>query len=119
MGQAAASPSAQIVCPSICLVISCNSKNHYLKHIDFSVVSLPNFKPVHHVNQPRGTFPAGSALSAALMLIKLGQPENGLDYISGIIHDDDCSCSESALLIPQRVEVHKHLLADLLWEETD
>ena len=88
------------------------------KHVDLGVVCLSDLEASHHVREPTGALPAGRALAAALVLVELGQPENALDDVGLLVHHDHRRSAQTALQLPQRVEVHQHILAELLWQET-
>ena len=81
IGQAAASPSAQIVWPSICRV-TCSS-------VSISAGSArPSHHAVHHPHHPAGALAARRALAAALVLVELRQPRDRLDDVGGLVHHD-------------------------------
>lgn len=81
------------------------------QHVDFSVISVADLEALHCVCQPGGSFSAGRALTAALMLVELGKTEDALYYIGLVVHHDHCCCSQSALQLTESVKVHQHVLA--------
>ena len=81
-GQAAASPSAQMVWPSISLVTSSSMSIS-------STVRVALDHALHHPPHPAGAFAARRALAAALMLVELRQPRDRLDDVGRLVHDDD------------------------------
>ena len=64
IGQAAASPSAQIVWPSTCLVTSSSS-------VDLVDARVARHHALHHAPHPAGALAARRALAAALVLVEL------------------------------------------------
>jgi hypothetical protein len=87
------------------------------QHVDLGVVSLANFHALERVGQPAGSLAARSALSAALVLVELAQPQDRLDDVGRIVHHDHRRCPQPALQLPQGVEVHQHILAELLGQQ--
>ena len=83
MGQAAASPRAQIVRPSICLLKihsdelreGCEWTTWYLrelkKHVNLALMTTSLDETVHHVHHPGGTLSARCALTARFVLVEL------------------------------------------------
>ena len=89
------------------------------EHVDLSIGSLALLHPLQNINKPISTLSAGSALTARLMGIKLGQPQNCLNRIHLSIHDNNRSSAKSTLFAHQRVKVHKSILALLLGKHSD
>jgi hypothetical protein len=79
MGQAAASPRAQIVRPSTCLLqrtVSlgkvCSDNLRELKeHINLASMSAAFHHTIHHVHHPRRALSAGRALPTRFMFVEL------------------------------------------------
>ena len=104
IGQAAASPSAQMVWPSISLLTSCSRSISR-----FSASPLRHAR--HHPPHPAGAFAAGRALAAAFMLVEIGQPRDRLDHVGGLVHHDHRRGAEAGLHRLQAVEIHQHVVA--------
>lgn len=75
--------------------------------------------PRHHVGHPGRALTAGRALSTRLMLVKLGEPGDGLDHIRRFVHDDDGTRAEAGAKVLERVIVHKGDLAVGLGHDGD
>ena len=88
------------------------------EHVNLGVVGLSDLEAFEGVSEPAGPLAAGSALSAALVLVELAQPQDSLDDIGRLIHDNDCSCPQTGLKLPKSVKVHQHVLAKLLRQES-
>lgn len=85
MGQAAASPSAQIVRPSTCFLLDIgvrygkrgdymeNDVRELKKHINFALVPAAFNESIHHVHHPSGSLSARRALSARFVFVELQQ----------------------------------------------
>ena len=84
MGHAAASPNAQIVRPSTCLLYTViiisigrgkkkggRDARQLQKHVDLALVSTALDKTVHHVHHPCGAFSAWRALATRLVFVEL------------------------------------------------
>ncbi len=104
-GQAAASPSAQMVWPSI----SQETSSSMSISLD---LGLALDHALHHPPHPAGAFAAGRALAAALVLVEFRQPRDRLDDVGRLVHDDDrggaeagfdlaCSASKSISTVSQ------------------
>ena len=52
------------------------------------------------------------------MLVELWQPQNGLDHVCLLVHDDYCCCSQTTLKFSQSIEVHQNILAKFLWQKS-
>ena len=105
IGQAAASPSAQIVWPSTWRV-TCSS-------VSISSTSArPSHHALHHPPHPAGAFAARRALAAAFMLVELRQPRDRLDDVGRFVHHDHRRGAEARFHVAQAVEIHQHGVAD-------
>jgi hypothetical protein len=98
-GHAAASPNAQIVCPSICFVNSHNisislscARPTTKRSIIFSNPVVPSRQGVHW--------------AARLVHVELGETGDGADDVGLLVHDDDSASTESGSEVAERVEVH-------------
>ena len=100
IGQAAASPSAQIVWPSICLVTSSSMSISRF-------CARPSAMRVEHAPHPAGALAAGRALAAALVLVEIGDAGDRPDDVGRLVHDDHGRGAEARLQVAQRVEVHR------------
>jgi len=89
------------------------------EHVDLGVVGLSDLEASHHVCEPAGPLPAGRALAAALVLVELGQSEDALDDVGLLVHHDHRRSAQTALQLPQRVEVHQDVFAELFGQEAD
>ena len=82
IGQAAASPSAQMVWPSTCLVTSSS----------LSIVATsasPSRSRSIIAPHPAGALAARGALAAALMLVEIADAADRADDVGRLVHDDD------------------------------
>ena len=59
------------------------------QHINFVRFRITGHQPLHHTHHPACAFTARRALSAAFMLVKLGQSPNSFDHIRRLIHHND------------------------------
>ena len=84
------------------------------KSINFSVVSISSFQSFHDVSKPGSSFSARSTLSTTFMLIELGEPKNGLNNISLIIHNNNRRSPKPTFQLPQIIKIHKHILTQPL-----
>ena len=66
----------------------------------------------HHGVHPVASFAAGGALSARLVLVKEGQPGDGLDHVGLLVHDDDGGGAKAGLGGHKRVKVHEDVVAN-------
>ena len=66
----------------------------------------------HHGVHPVAPFAAGGALSARLVLVKEGQPGDGLDHVGLLVHDDDGGGAKAGLGGHKRVEVHQNVVTN-------
>ena len=90
IGHAAASPSAQIVWPSICLVTS-SSRSISLD------LGPALHHALHHAPHPAGALAARRALAAALVHVELRQARDRLDDVGRLVHDDHRRGAEAGL----------------------
>jgi len=101
--------------PSSCITKSANSValnlvGELLKHVDLSEIGISKLHSLKHVYHPAGTLSAWGALSTTLMLVELGKSQNSVNNISLIIHNNDCSSSQSTSSVFQIIEVHEGLI---------
>ena len=82
-----------------------------LQHVDFSKVGVSHFHAFKHVNHPAGTLAARCALTAGLVLVELGQSEDGVNHIGLVIHYNHSCSSKIRAAVFQVVEVHDCLFA--------
>ncbi len=103
IGQAAASPSAQIVWPSICLVTSSSMS------ISRLCGARRRTMPLHDAPHPARAFAAGRALAAALVLVEVARAARWrLHDVGGLVHDDDGGGAERRICgFAQAVEIHR------------
>ena len=102
IGQAAASPSAQMVWPSTCLVTSSSLSM-------LADVGVAFAQPLHHAPHPAGAFAARRALAAALMLVEIGDAADRADDVGRLVHDDDRRGAEAGAERLQPVEIHRRV----------
>src|SRR3546814_20028424 len=62
---------------------------HFLKQVDLVKLRVPGAKPLHHPPHPAHALAAGSALTAAFMLVERYNPVDRADTVGGLVHDDD------------------------------
>ena len=101
-GQAAASPSAQIVWPSIW-------GGDLEQHVDLALVRPAFRHPRHDAPQPAGAFAAWRALAAALVPVEIRDAGDGADDVGRLVHHDDRRRAEARLKVLQRVEIHRRV----------
>ena len=53
------------------------------------------------------------------MLIKLTQPQDRLDNVSFLVHNDNSSCSQTTFKLSQSIEVHQYVVTEELWQQSD
>ena len=101
IGQAAASPSAQMVWPSTCLVTS-----RTCRCLDAGVALA---QPLHRPPHPAGALAARRALAAALMLVEIADAADRLHDVGRLVHDDHRRGAEAGAEVLQPVEVHRRV----------
>ena len=89
IGHAAASPSAQMVWPSTCLVTS-------KQHVDLALVGAAVRHPGQHPPHPADALAARRALAAALVLVEIGDARDRPDDVGRLVHHDDRGGAETA-----------------------
>ena len=99
-GQAAPSPKAQMVWPSIWVVTS-------QQHVDFADSRVPDGHAVEHPPHPAHAFAARRALAAALVLVEIGNARHRFDDVVGLVHDDHRGGAERRFLVAAAVEIHQ------------
>ena len=102
IGQAAASPSAQMVWPSTCLVTSSSLSMSRDLGVAFA-------QPLHHPPHPAGALAARRALAAALMLVEIADAADRADDVGRLVHDDHRRGAEAGAERLQPVEVHRRV----------
>ena len=78
----------------------------FINHVNLSIVGFTNQKPLHYIDQPSGPFSTRSALTTALVLVKLAQSQDRIDNISALVHHNNCSRSKPTLDVPKGIKVH-------------
>ena len=81
IGQAAASPSAQIVWPSI-------SRRDFEQHVDLALLRAAFRHAGTDAPHPARALAAGRALAAALVLVEIADAGDRADDIRRLVHDD-------------------------------
>ena len=71
--------------------VTLNLVGELLKHVNLSEVGISELHALEHVHHPACALTARCALAATLVLVELGQAQNGVDHISLIVHHDDSS----------------------------
>mgnify|MGYP003694638719 CR=1 FL=1 len=105
-GQAAPSPNAQMVWPSIL-------RGHVLQQIDLALCR-PRRAPCGAACATSSrTLPTGRALTAALVLVEVGDAADGGDDIGRLIHHDHGRRAHPRLELGQGVEIERQVLADV------
>ena len=94
--------------------VSINLERELFEHIDLSKVSVSELHALEEIDHPASSLTAWSALSATLVLVELGEAENGVDDIGLFVHDDDGGGAETRLASLEVVEVHDGLRAVLV-----
>jgi len=99
--------------------VTFNLVGELLKHINLSEIGVSEFHALKHVDHPASALTAWSALTAGLVLVELGQTENGVNDISLVVHDNDGGSTETRTSVLEIIEVHDGLLALLLDQHWD
>jgi len=99
--------------------VALNLLSELPQHVDLSVLGFSNLHSFEGVSQPSSSLPTWSALPTTLMLVEFAQPQDGLDHISGFIHNYNCRSAQSTLELPQGVEVHEHIITEILWQQSN
>jgi len=79
---------------------------NFEQHVNFVVRALALDHPLHHAPHPTGTFTARRTLTAAFVLIEVGQTGNRFDDVGGVVHHDHGSCTQRGANFTQTVKVH-------------
>ena len=87
------------------------------QHVDLLEPRVPGPHPLHQRVEPARPLPAGRALPARLVLVKVRQPRDRVDDVGRLVHDDDRGRAEPRLRLLERVKVHEHVVADVLRQE--
>jgi len=87
------------------------------EHVDLALARLAALQALHDLRGPLAALAAGGALSAALVLVELGQAGDGAHDVGGLVHDDDGGRAETRLGVFERVKVHDLVVADVLRED--
>src|SRR5688500_207418 len=61
---------------------------HFEQEIVLLLLGLATHHARQHTPHPARAFAARRALTAALLLIEVRQPGDGLDHVRGLVHDD-------------------------------
>ena len=90
---------------------------HLLQHVDLVDFRAALHHPPHHPVHPAHALAAGGALAAALVLVELRQAGDRLDDVGGLVHHDHARRAQARLVLAQRVEIHQHVVADMLGQQ--
>ena len=77
-----------------------------LEHVDLLELCVADNHAIHDGREPRTSLATGSALAAALVLVKLAQSRDCCDDIGALVHHDHGSGSESRFDVSQSIKVH-------------
>ena len=94
--------------------VTLDLEGEFLEHIDLSEVCVTLLNTCEHVNHPSSTLAAGCALTAALVHVELSQTKDSVNYVSLVVHNYNCSGTETTLNILKSIEVHQDISADSL-----
>src|SRR5690606_23845848 len=83
---------------------------HLKQQIDFALLRLAPNEPFHDAPHPACAFPTRRALSAAFVLVEVGDAGDGLDDVGGLIHDDDAGGAKPRLDLRQSVKIHRQVI---------
>ena len=89
-----------------------NLIGEFLKHVDFSEISISVLDTGKNIDHPAGALTARRALSATFVFVELAESENTVDDINRVIHDDDGSSAEAGAFFLEGIEVHEDILAN-------
>lgn len=84
-----------------------------LHHVDLTLAGSALLETLHDLLSPLGTLTTRGALAAGLVVVELAETGDGADNVSGLVHDDDGSSTETGLRILECVEVHELVVANL------
>lgn len=88
-----------------------------LHHVNLTSAGLTLLEAVHDLLGPLGTLTAGSALSARLVVVELGETGDGANDVGALVHDNNGGGTETRLRVLESVEVHKLVVANLLGKD--
>merc|ERR1711959_551650 len=89
----------------------------FVQHINLLDPCVTHSHLFHHGEEPRSPFSARGALSTRLVLVEIRQSANGLDNVGALVHDDDGRGTKTRLHLPQGIEIHEHIVADVFWKQ--
>lgn len=84
-----------------------------LEHVNLAAARLAVLEALHDLFGPLGSLAAGRALAAGLVPVELGQPGNGADNISRLVHDDDRRGTKSRLRVLESIVIHQLVVTNL------
>ena len=82
-----------------------------LEHWYLALVGVPPLHAYEYVLEPGRSLPAGGALPAALVLVKVGEAADGPDHVDGVVEHGDRGRAEAGPLGAEVVELHQRLVA--------
>jgi len=91
--------------------VAFNLVRELLEHINLGEVCVSDSNSVKDINHPSSSLPTRSALSTTLVLIELGESEDGIDNVSLLVHNDDGGGTETTLSVFKVVEIHQGFVA--------
>lgn len=52
------------------------------------------------------------------MFVEFNEASNALNYVSLLVHNNDCCCSQAWLHLEQSIEVHEHIITNPAYNNT-
>src|SRR5690606_5510321 len=89
------------------------------QHVDFLNLRLPPHHSAHHPVHPPCAFPTGRTLATGFMHVEMAEALDRLDDVGGLVDHDHGGSAEARLHLPERIEVHQHIVADVLGQAGD
>src|SRR5215472_3321791 len=69
--------------------VALDPRRHIPEQVDLTLLGLAALHPLQDAPHPATTLAAGRALSAALVLVEVGDAADGCDDVGGFVHHDD------------------------------
>lgn len=84
-----------------------------LHHVNLTLAGSTLLEALHDLLGPLGALTTRCALAARFVVVELAETGDGADNVSGLVHDDDGSSTETGLRVLECVEVHELVVANL------
>src|SRR5262249_20750938 len=68
--------------------VGLDHRRHIPEQVDLALVGLAAFHPLQHAPHPATALAAGRTLSAAFVLVEIGDAADGGDDVGGLVHHD-------------------------------